>query len=47
MTDRIALALGAVVLAALAADIGLNDSAALIFLGRKGTDLVQWIVFWR
>lgn len=47
MTDRIALVLGAIIVAAIAGDIVANNGAAIMFLLRKFTDLVEWIAFWR
>ena len=47
MTDRIAIVLGFVIVAAIAADILANDSAALMFLLRKFADMVEWLAFWR
>jgi hypothetical protein len=46
MTDRIALALALVILAALAADWGLNAGAASAFLFARVLRLVDWAVFW-
>jgi len=47
LTDRIAFVLGSVIVAAIAADILANDSAALLFLLRKFADMVEWMAFWR
>ena len=47
MTDKIALALGLVIVAAIAGDIFANDSHALLFLLKKFVDLVEWMAFWR
>ncbi|WP_180995960.1 hypothetical protein [Tabrizicola aquatica] len=47
MTDRIAVWLGLVILAAGLADLVLNDGSALFFLARKFLDLVEWLAFWR
>ncbi len=47
MTDRIALVLGLVIVAAIAADILANDSQALLFLMKKFADMVEWMAFWR
>jgi len=47
MTDRVATAFLALVLAALAADYVLNGSAATLFLARKFLDLTDWLAFWR
>lgn len=47
MTDRIALWLGLVILAAIMADLALNSGSALFFLARKFLALVEWVAFWR
>ena len=47
MTDRIALVLGLVIVAAIAADILANGSQALLFLMKKFADMVEWMAFWR
>lgn len=47
MTDRIALALGLVVIAAIAADILAKDTQGLLFLMKKFADMVEWMAFWR
>ncbi|HMO09439.1 MAG TPA: hypothetical protein PKD10_17605 [Paracoccaceae bacterium] len=47
MTDRIALALGLVLLVALAADLGLNGGQAGLFLARRMAGLIEWAAFWR
>lgn len=38
--------LAGVVLAALLADIMLNNAAASLFLMRKTMDMIEWIKFW-
>ena len=47
MTDRIALVLALLIFAAIAADIFLNSSQALMFLLRKLGDLVTYLMIWR
>ena len=47
MTNKIALGLGLVILAALALDIILYGADTLVFLGKKFADLLQWVAFWR
>ena len=47
MTDRIALSLGLIILAAIAADLALNDARAMLFLLMKFADMVEWLAFWR
>lgn len=47
MTDRIALVLALVIVAALVADQALNGGAALLYLFGKFTQLVDNLIFWR
>ncbi len=47
MTDRIAFILGCMILAAIGADLSLNDGSALMFVLRKFADMVEWLAFWR
>lgn len=47
LTNRLALILGLLIAAALAADNFLNDGNALLFLLRKFLDMVEWLAFWR
>ena len=47
MTDRIALVLGLMIAAAVAADYVFADLANVIFLTRKLTVLTEYIAFWR
>ena len=47
MTNRIAIMLGALILLAAGFDITMNDSAGLIFAGRKLVDLIEYLAFWR
>lgn len=47
MTDRIALGLGIVIIAAIAADLFANGGEVLLFLARKGFDFVEYLSFWR
>ncbi|MBL9048513.1 MAG: hypothetical protein JNK19_00185 [Tabrizicola sp.] len=47
MTNRIALWIGLILLAAIIADLTLNNGVALTFLVRKFLDLIEWVVFWR
>ena len=47
MTDRIALFLGVVILSALVVDIGVYGTEHTIFLGKKLSDLIEWLAFWR
>ncbi|MDX5351518.1 MAG: hypothetical protein LPJ95_12570 [Paracoccaceae bacterium] len=47
MTDRIALWLGLILVAAALADLALNGGSALMFLTRKFLHLIEWLAFWR
>lgn len=47
MTNRIALVLALLILAALAIDLLIYGDAHLIFLGKKFLQFLEWIAFWR
>jgi hypothetical protein len=47
MTDRIALWLGLLIIAALVLDGALVGTAHLLFLGTKFIDFVDYLAFWR
>ena len=47
MTNKIALSLALLILAALSLDAFLYGSEHLIFLGKKFADLLEWTAFWR
>lgn len=47
MTNRIALVLALMIIAALAIDIFVYGSAHMIFLGKKFLEFLEWIAFWR
>ena len=47
MTNTIAIGLGVVILSALAVDSYLYGSDHLIFLAKKGLELIEWLAFWR
>ena len=47
MTNQIALALAALILIGLGCDWYFNEMAATLFLGRKLSDLIEWMAFWR
>ncbi|TGD63031.1 hypothetical protein EYC08_14060 [Tabrizicola sp. WMC-M-20] len=47
VTDRIALSLGLIIVAATVADIAWNDGSAILFLLMKFADMVEWLAFWR
>lgn len=47
MTNRLAVILGLLIVGAIIADIVLNDGIALVFLGKKFAEFLEWIAFWR
>jgi hypothetical protein len=47
MTNRIALVLGLIITALIAADILLNEGTYVIFLMKKFWDLIEYMAFWR
>ncbi|MFN7225367.1 MAG: hypothetical protein ACK4MS_15250 [Paracoccaceae bacterium] len=47
MTDRIALVLGLIIVAAIATDLLANAGQALLFLLTKFDAMVEWLAFWR
>lgn len=47
VTNSIAITLGILIAAAIAADVIIFDSANLVFLGKKGIELLEWIAIWR
>lgn len=47
MTDRIALFLAILVLTAIVVDIGVFGTQHTVFLGKKLSDLIEWLAFWR
>ena len=47
MTNKLALWLGLVIIAAIVGDILLNSGAALLFLLRKLAVFIEYLSFWR
>lgn len=47
MTNSIAIVLGLFLVGAITADVMLYGSDHVIFLGKKLTDLLEWMAFWR
>jgi len=47
MTDRLAIVLGLVILAAFALDFALNHGDASMFLLRKFAAFIEYLSFWR
>lgn len=47
MTNRIAISLGLLLIAAAIVDIALFGDTHMIFLGKKLFALIDWVAFWR
>jgi hypothetical protein len=47
VTDKLAIILGSLILAAIAADLLANGGQAMMFLLKKFADMVEWLAFWR
>ena len=47
VTNKLALVLGAVILALIVLDLTANGGLAMMFLLRKFAYLVEWMAFWR
>lgn len=47
MTNRIAVILGGVLIAAIALDLTLSGPEHMIFLGKRFFELIEWVAFWR
>lgn len=47
MTDRIALIIVICVVLLIGLDVIAFDSANLVFLGKKGLELIEYLAFWR
>lgn len=47
MTNRIAISLGLLLIAAAIVDIALFGDQHMIFLGKKLFALIDWVAFWR
>jgi len=46
VTDRIALILGALIVALIGLDVIFNSAEGLLFLGRKFAVLIDFLTFW-
>lgn len=46
MTNTIAIVLGVLIVGALGLDYAVYGSEHLVFLGKKGLALVEWMAFW-
>jgi len=47
MTNKIAVCLALLIIAAFVIDYARYDWANTVFLMRKFTDLIEWMAFWR
>lgn len=47
MTNRIAITLGALLLALIVVDLLIYGSEHIVFLGKKMFELIEWLAFWR
>ncbi|MFL4471466.1 hypothetical protein ACERZ8_16880 [Tateyamaria armeniaca] len=47
MTNRGAVILGLLIIGAIALDVMIYGSEHLVFLGKKFTDMLEWMAFWR
>ena len=47
MTNRIAFVLGLLIVGALVVDYIFYGTEHSVFLGKKLTDLIEWLAFWR
>ena len=47
MTNKIALWLGALIVAGFVLDQVLFEGSAIVFLARKLLDMIEWMAFWR
>lgn len=47
MTNRIAFVLGLIILGAIVFDYVTYGTEHTVFLGKKMTELIEWLAFWR
>ena len=47
VTNTIAIGLGLLILGGIGVDAFMTGGDGLLFLSRKGLDLLEWIAFWR
>lgn len=47
MTNTLAILLGLFLIGAVCIDVFIYGAENLVFLGKKFTDLIEWIAFWR
>lgn len=47
MSDRVALIVGILIVAAVLWDLIFNGGSVSFFLAQKGVNLIEWMAFWR
>ena len=47
MTNTLAIALGTLIVGAIAFDAVINGGETLVFLAKKLAELIEWLAFWR
>ena len=47
MTNTLAIALGTLIVGAIAFDAIANGGETLVFLAKKLAELIEWLAFWR
>lgn len=47
MTNKLALWLGGAIILFIVGDLVVTGGAALLFLAREFSDLLNWVAFWR
>lgn len=47
VTNKLAIILGLIIVAAIAADLLVNSGSAMMFLLKKFVNMVEWLAFWR
>lgn len=47
MTNQLAIALGLTILVLFGLDAVLADGENSVFLGKKFTEFIEWVAFWR
>jgi hypothetical protein len=47
VTNRLAIILGSLLIAALVIDMILFGTEHVVFLAKKFTELIEWVAFWR
>jgi len=47
MSDRVALIVGILISCIVLYDVFFRDSQEILFLARKGMDVIEWMAFWR